>query len=118
MGGCHPCSASGFDCTLALSVGACGGLSVAATSEKSLSINSPVTYVDLLAGTGITSLSFFVLKVKNSNNFEVRFTTAAGVDQVMRVADLLVYSSPVTGQQITAFSARGAGDIDLLLAGS
>jgi hypothetical protein len=89
-----------------------------ADSAKSLSVNSPVTWVDLLAGTGITNVSFFSLRVRNATNFEVRFTTAGGADQIIRLSDLFVYSSPVSGQQITALSVRGVGDMELLVAGT
>lgn len=91
---------------------------VQADANKTQSLNSPAAWVDLLAGTGITNLSFYSLRVRNGSSFELRFTTGGGADQILRVSELSVYSSPTSGQMITALAARGVGDFELELAGT
>lgn len=105
---------SGGDCPFVLSSRA----SVQANVQGDLSINSPVSWVDLLAGTGITTATVVALKVSNPTNFEVRLTTAAGADQVLRLSDSFNYISPVTGQGITALAVRGVGELTRMIAGT
>lgn len=114
IGSASCCGGSSGGCDFSLD--ACQ--TVQASLSNSFSVNSPVTWVDLLLGSGITEASLVALRVRNATNFEVRFTTASAADQVQRVSDLFVYSSPVTGQGITALACRGVASLERRIAGT
>lgn len=90
---------------------------VQADVEGARTINSPVTWVDLLAGSGISSITYLALRVRNASSFELRFSSASGSDQMMAVSDLFHFASPTTGRGLTALSVRGSGDIEFQIAG-
>jgi len=80
-------------------------------------INTPSPgFLDLLAGTGITSLRYLVLIVRNGV-FVVRMSSSAGADQLLTVSEFIAFSNPQSGSQITALAIQGVGDIDLVMAG-
>jgi hypothetical protein len=76
-----------------------------------------VTYVDLLSGMGISSVHFVALRVQ-AGSLEVRYTTGLGADQLIPISDFIVLSNPVSGSQLTALSARGTADFEIIVAGS
>lgn len=79
------------------------------------SIASPAAFVDLLAGTGFTSLRFVLLKI-SGGFLDVRVSTAAAADQIVRVSDVWMVFSRTLGTEITALAVQGTANIDLVLA--
>lgn len=79
-------------------------------------INSPSTWVDLLADSGI-GVARFVLLRASGGTLEVRFTTTAGVDQVADLTDLFLLSNPLAGYGVTALAVRGSADLEMLITG-
>lgn len=78
-------------------------------------INSPLAFVDLLAGTGFTALRFLLIKV--SNGFvDVRYSTPAAADQLTRVSDLMVLFSRTLGTEITALAVQGTASLEVVIA--
>jgi hypothetical protein len=84
---------------------------------RTMSINSPAAFVDMLANTGITALRFISLRVR-AGTLDVRASSSAGADQIWRCSDLLVLGNPLTGSEFTAFAVRGVADIEIQLAGT
>ncbi len=80
------------------------------------SIASPGVFVDLLAGTGIVTVTVFALVV-SSGSLDVRLTTAGGTDAIWRVSDMLIWSSPNAGDGATALAVQGTADFELIVAG-
>lgn len=80
------------------------------------SIASPGTFVDLLAGSGIVTVTVFAIVV-SSGSLDVRVTTAAGVDQITRVSNMWIWSSPNSGDGATALAVQGTADFELIVAG-
>lgn len=111
-GGC--CGSGAGD--IAFPLEACG--TATASIYNKFDFNSPVTWIDLLAGSGITAAAYAAIKIRGGTNVELRITTPSAADQTFRLSDLWVYSSPVSGQQITALAVRGVGSIERMIAGS
>lgn len=87
-----------------------------AADSRARTISSPAAFVDLLAGTGITTCTMAVIRIR-SGYLTIRVTTAAGADQVLDCSELWVHSSPLAGREITALAVQGTADIELILAG-
>lgn len=86
------------------------------TFQQCRSISSPSEFVDLLTGTGIATLRYVLLRVEGGT-LEVRFTSPAGVDQLVTLSDLIILSSPTAMSGLTALAVRGTATLSLLLAG-
>ena len=84
------------------------------------SFNSPVTFVDLLTGTGITNIRALHLRARGGT-FEIRYTADNSgspiVDQVTTLSDELLITNPSSGSQWTALAVRGVGDLEVTIAG-
>ena len=80
-------------------------------------INSPAVYVDLLAGTGITNVKAFLLRV-TGGTLDVRRTSPLAVDQEDRVSDLMLVINPISGSEWTALAVRGTAALEAIIAGS
>ncbi len=88
-----------------------------ADNQFARTINSPTTFVDLLAGNGIANVTFLVLRVR-AGTLTVRVTSPAGVDQLFDVSDLLVLSQSVSSSAWTALAVRGSADVEVTIAGT
>jgi len=86
------------------------------TGPRSRMINSPASFEDLLAGTGITNLRWLYLRPRNAT-LTFRLTSPAGVDQVLTISEMLVMSCPSPGSEWTSLGVQGAGDLEMMLAG-
>ena len=95
-------------------------LTVQADYNQSRTINSPATFVDLLAATGITNVRLLALRAR-AGTFEVRVTSDNSgtpiVDQILTLSDLWVITNPSSGSQFTAVAVRGVGDLEITIAG-
>lgn len=80
------------------------------------SIASPAAFVDLLAGTGITTVTVFVIVI-SSGSLDVRLTTAGGTDAIWRSSNLVLWASPNAGDGATALAVQGTADFELIVAG-
>lgn len=90
---------------------------LAHTGTRAIPINSPSpAFFDLMAGSGITSVRWVVI-IPRSGSFVLRFTTSAGVDQLVDLSGLWAQRLPVPGTEITALAIQGVGDIEMQLAG-
>lgn len=89
----------------------------ASTGSKGLSINSPAAFVDLLTGSGVTNIKMLSVRVR-AGTVTLRISSAAGVDQVMDVSDMLVLNNPVDASAWTALAAQGVADLELMIAGT
>lgn len=81
---------------------------------RAFTIADAVTWVDLLANTGITQVAFIVLKVRGGS-IELRRTVGTNVDQIIPVTDTEIWFSPTA--RATALAIRGNADIELIIAG-
>ena len=81
-----------------------------------VSISSPVAFVDLLAGLTISAVRLLVLRVQ-AGSIVLRTSSAAGVDQVVNISDVVYISNPVAGTELTAVSVQGTANIEYLIAG-
>lgn len=84
-------------------------------SGQSTTINAPVTPLVVNLGA-ITKVRFFVIRVIGAG-LQVLLTSALGTDQVFKVSDEMMWSSPNEGDQITAIKLVGVADVEYLLAG-
>lgn len=89
----------------------------ASSGPKGLSINSPAAFVDLLTGAGVTNIKMLSVRVR-AGTVTLRISSAAGVDQLLSVSDLLVLSNPVDSSAWTALAAQGVADLELMIAGT
>lgn len=67
---------------------------------------------------GMTAVRVFGLRV-NSGDLKVLVTSASGTDQALNVGGqgVLLWSSPYSGDQLTAIKMVGTADVDYLIAG-
>lgn len=77
-------------------------------------INSPAAFVDLLAGTGITAVRAYVLKI-TGGALDVRVSSSSGADQLKRCSDLEIWISRTLGAEITALAVRGTASIEVMI---
>lgn len=85
--------------------------------QSAFSVNSPSpAFKDLLQGMSISAVRLVAMRVFGGS-LVVRWTTAAGVDQLTTVSDLLVISNPNAGSEITALAAQGVANVELIVAG-
>ena len=80
-------------------------------------INSPVTWIDMMTANGFTKVTGLVVRII-SGSLEVRQTSALAADQVIPVSDLIVFASKTVGTELTALSLRGVGTFEIMIAGS
>lgn len=83
---------------------------------QTLRINSPSAFVDLFASLGVGSVTLIALRVVGGA-LTLRYSTADGVDQRLRVSRLFIWDSPDAGSGMTALAVQGTADIEIILAG-
>ena len=80
-------------------------------------INSPNPLVPfILALETIVKVRFLAIRVRGGS-LAVLLTSPGGVDQVVRVSDLIVINTPNPGDEITAIKAVGIADVEYVIAG-
>lgn len=84
-------------------------------SGQSTTINAPSTPFAVNLGA-ITKVRFLALRTIGAS-MQVLLTSALGTDQAFKVSDLMVWSAPNEGDQITAIKLIGVADVEYLLAG-
>ena len=80
------------------------------------SIASPAAFVDLITGTGITTVHFIAIRI-NSGSLDIRMTTDAAVDAIIRCSNLHVWSSQNSGDGATALAVQGSANFEIIVAG-
>lgn len=64
----------------------------------------------------ITKVRVIVMRVRGGT-IRLKLTSAAGTDQVIPVSELLVWTSPNAGDEVTAIKIVGTADVEYILAG-
>lgn len=82
--------------------------------EGHLSLEAATDYA-LPLGT-VAAVRFLALRVI-SGTLQVKVTSAVGTDQSFRLSDLLVLSTPATGDELTAIKLTGTADVEYIAAG-
>lgn len=84
---------------------------------NSTTVNNPLVGSPfVLPLSSMTKIRFFAMRALG-NSLQVLVTSAAGTDQTFKVSDVMVWSSPNEGDQITAIKLVGVSDVEYLLAG-
>jgi len=79
-------------------------------------INSPSTFVDLIAGMTISAVRFVIIRT-TGGVATLRLTTPAGEDQLLSISDLFILSNPVSGSEVSALAIKGSVNIEVLISG-
>ena len=64
----------------------------------------------------IVKVRVIVIRVRGGG-LKMKLTSAAGVDQVIPISDIIVWHSPNAGDEITSIKLVGTADVELVLAG-
>lgn len=110
------CCASGVNVESIIGLSFCSAVQSAFSSART--INDLVSFVDLLAASGLTTVRLVVLKVLGGANLEVRYSTPGNADQVVRASGFHLIANPTLGSEITALAVRGSGQIEYIVAGN
>lgn len=88
-----------------------------ASRSQPFTLDSAVTWIDLLAGLNLTSATFLTIRV-STGSVELRVTTSAGTDQLFSFSDFLAIASSRAGFEWTSIEARGLAEIEIMIGGS
>ena len=108
------CAASGARCPSPISV---SQIASNAIHVPERTINSPVTWIDLLTANGFSEITGLLLNVA-SGSIELRVSSDLAVDQVIPVSGFHGFASKTVGTELTAVAVRGVGTFELMLAGT
>ncbi len=87
------------------------------STADTYSINNPVEGSPFTLPLGsITKVRFFYMRVIGASA-ELMVTNAHGADQKFDVSEMIVWSSPNEGTQLTAIKLVGVTDIEVILSG-
>lgn len=87
------------------------------SGDRAFQVDASITPFDLLAGTGITSVKYLLLRV-TGGTLTIRASSPAANDQDFTVSDKLEISNPLSGSPWTALSVQaGIAYIEILIAG-
>lgn len=79
------------------------------------SINAPVVPA-VLDLESVVKVRAIALRVRGGS-LKILLTSAAGVDQAIRVSDAFIWSAPSPGDEITAIKFVGVADLEYVIAG-
>ena len=84
---------------------------------EQISVASP-SFQDLLAGSSISQVKLFAMKVSGGSLLLRVSSTDGGADQLIPVSGLVIWTADQTGQELTAMAVQGTASLEFFVAGS